>query len=76
MPNVGVEVKFCQSLPSHLLQAVSCLADFSTLKMQVIISSETSVPIRTTRRYIPEDGNVQFKISFFSIAPTYMFSSK
>jgi hypothetical protein len=28
---------------------------FSTLKMEVICSSETSVHIRTRRRYIPED---------------------
>jgi hypothetical protein len=27
-------------------------------KMEVISSSETSVHIRTTRRYIPEDGNI------------------
>jgi hypothetical protein len=32
---------------------------FSTVKKEVILSSETSVYIRTTRRYIPEDGNIQ-----------------
>jgi hypothetical protein len=31
-----------------------------TLKMEVIRSSETSVHIRSTRRYIPEDGNFHF----------------
>jgi hypothetical protein len=34
----------------------SSLADFSTLKMEAIRSSETSVHTRPTRRYIPEDG--------------------
>jgi hypothetical protein len=33
-------------------------ADFSTLKMQAIRSSETSVHIRFIRRHIPEDGNL------------------
>jgi hypothetical protein len=32
---------------------------FSTLKMEMISSSETSVHIPTTRRYIPEDGNIR-----------------
>jgi hypothetical protein len=31
---------------------------FSTMKIDVIRSSETSVHIRTTRRCIPEDGNI------------------
>jgi hypothetical protein len=40
--------------------AVSCsrcfsLADFSTLKMEAIHSSETSVHTRSTRRHVPED---------------------
>jgi hypothetical protein len=39
--------------PAH---AGSSLADFSTLKMQVIRSSETSVHTRTTQCHIPEDG--------------------
>jgi hypothetical protein len=34
----------------------SSLADFSTLKMEVICSSATSVYTRSTRRHIPEDG--------------------
>jgi hypothetical protein len=39
----------------HLL--VFCWAYFSTLKMEAICSSETSIDTRrTTRRYIPEDG--------------------
>jgi hypothetical protein len=34
---------------------------FSTLKMEVIRFSETSVHIWTTRRHIPEDCNIQHK---------------
>jgi hypothetical protein len=38
---------------------VSCSAYSSTLKMEAICSSETSVDFqRTTRRYIPEDSNI------------------
>jgi hypothetical protein len=40
-------------LPAH---AGSSLADFSTLKMEVIHSSETLIYTRSTRRHIPEDG--------------------
>jgi hypothetical protein len=36
--------------------AGSTLADFSTLKMEAIRSSETSVNPRSTQRYIPEDN--------------------
>jgi hypothetical protein len=36
--------------------AGSSFADFSTLKMKAIRSSETSVHTRFTRRHIPEDG--------------------
>jgi hypothetical protein len=39
--------------PAH---AGSSLADFCTLKMEVIRSSETSVHTRYTWRHIPEDG--------------------
>jgi hypothetical protein len=39
--------------PAH---AVSSLVDFSTLKIEAIYSSETSVHTRSTRRHIPEDG--------------------
>jgi hypothetical protein len=44
-------------LSSHLLHVGFLLGWFSTLKMDVILSSETSVHIRTTLRYIIEDGN-------------------
>jgi hypothetical protein len=40
----------------QLAHAGSWLADFSTLKVEAIRSSETSVHTRSTRRYIPEDG--------------------
>jgi hypothetical protein len=41
-------------LSSLLLHAGILLGWFSILKMEVILSSEASVHIRTTRRYIPE----------------------
>jgi hypothetical protein len=37
---------------------LSCSAWFSTLKMEIICSSETSVNIRTTLSYIPEDSTI------------------
>jgi hypothetical protein len=39
-----------------LAHAGSSLADFSTLEMEAIRSSETSVHTRSTQRHIPEDG--------------------
>jgi hypothetical protein len=42
-----------QQPPAH---AGSSLADFSTLKMDAIRSSETSVYKISTRPHIPEDG--------------------
>jgi hypothetical protein len=39
--------------PAH---AGTSHADFSTLKLEAIRSSETSVQTRSTRRHIPEDG--------------------
>jgi hypothetical protein len=39
--------------PAH---AGSSLVDFSSLKMEVILSTETSVHTRSTQRHIPEDG--------------------
>jgi hypothetical protein len=38
---------------------VYCLAAFSTLKMEVIRSSEASVHIRSTLLYVPEDVSVR-----------------
>jgi hypothetical protein len=55
--------------PKHLLNAGFLLGCFSTLKMEVIRSSETSINIRTTPRYILEDGNIHsnsFSVSIIS----------
>jgi hypothetical protein len=57
-------------------RAGSSLADFSTLKMEAIRSSETSVHTISTRRYIPEDGirhshrreNIKTTISPFKLS--------
>jgi hypothetical protein len=43
--------------PAH---AGSSLADFSTLKMEAISSSELSVHTRSIRCHIPEDGILLF----------------
>jgi hypothetical protein len=60
MPSCGmwrrVDLVWLQP-PAH---AGSSLADFSTLKMVTIRSSETSVHALTTRRQIPEDDILQF----------------
>jgi hypothetical protein len=40
--------------------AGSSLADFSTIKMESIRSSETSVYIRSTQLYVTEGGILQF----------------
>jgi hypothetical protein len=45
--------------PAH---AGSSLADFSTLKMEVIRSSETSVHTRTTGLHIPKNGILQYRL--------------
>jgi hypothetical protein len=42
----------------------SSLADFSTLKMEAIRSSETTVHTRSTRHHIPEDGIILILSSF------------
>jgi hypothetical protein len=69
--------------------AGSSLADFSTLKMEIIRSSETSVHTRSTWRHIPEDGirhrreNLKSYINFICycdnfvrIATAYGFDSR
>jgi hypothetical protein len=45
--------------PAH---AGSSLADFSALKMEAILSSETSIHTKYTRRPIPEDGMLHNEI--------------
>jgi hypothetical protein len=47
--------------PAH---ACSSLADFFTLKMEAIRSSETSGHKRSTQRHIPEDGILLYNMSF------------
>jgi hypothetical protein len=63
--------------PAH---AGSSLVDFSTLKMEAIHSSETSVHTKSTRRHIPEDGILHshhrgnlksYKFSFVTV-PKYL----
>jgi hypothetical protein len=43
---------------SRLLLLVFYLDNSYTMKIDSVCFSETSVCLRTTRRYIPEDGNV------------------
>jgi hypothetical protein len=57
------DVALCRSCdnlqpPAH---ACSSLADFSTLKMEAMLSSETSVHTRSAQRHIPEDGILQHR---------------
>jgi hypothetical protein len=49
--------KFCLTTSCKL---VSYSDDFSTLKMEVIRSSETSGLKRTTRCYVPENFNIHY----------------
>jgi hypothetical protein len=70
LPNVGLERHHCSNLfvakaildPSlmpdccHLFTLVPRFRNFSTLKMETILYSETSVHTRSTRRHVPEDG--------------------
>jgi hypothetical protein len=54
--------------------AGSFRADFSTLKMEAIGSSETSVHARITQRHIPEDGILHLDIlsnSLFRILQSF-----
>jgi hypothetical protein len=50
-------------LPRHLLYTRFLLGLFSTLKMDVILFSETSVHIQTARNYVPEDGIIENNVS-------------
>jgi hypothetical protein len=55
---------------SHLLTlCIPACADFSTLKMEAILSSETSVNPGSTQRHIPEDffkGKVILVLNYLS----------
>jgi hypothetical protein len=67
----------------HLLEAGFLLGRFSTLKMEVICSSETSVHIRTPRLYIPKYGKIHCQriehcageTHFLESCPEYVYSS-
>jgi hypothetical protein len=65
---------FCLCLP-HAFMMVSCSDYSSTLKMENVCSSETSVDFqRTTRRYIPEDTTLlqsQIFYTGFTCGSTY-----
>jgi hypothetical protein len=52
----GLSQQFCLATCWH---AGFLFAWFSTLKMEAIHSTETLIHIWTTRRYIPEDGNIR-----------------
>jgi hypothetical protein len=45
------------------ISSVSWLSDFSTMKMEAIRSSETSVYTKTTRRHIPKDGILHIPVT-------------
>jgi hypothetical protein len=55
----GCDYEECRLSLQPSAHVGSSLADLSTLKMEAIRSSETSVNIRSTRRHIPEDGILQ-----------------
>jgi hypothetical protein len=56
--------------------AGSSLADFSTLKMEAIRSSERSVHTRSTRHHIPEDGILQMNNLFNVIHTVISYSMR
>jgi hypothetical protein len=50
---------FCLLLPASFL-LVACLALYSTLKMEAVLSRERPINLyQNTRRYIPEDSKLQ-----------------
>jgi hypothetical protein len=73
IPEDGIhqEIFLCKILSFHSCRlqppahAGSSLADFSTLKMEALCFSETSVHTRSTWRHIPEDG-IRQEIFLFS----------
>jgi hypothetical protein len=69
--HISTIINFLQP-PAH---SVSPLADFSTLKMEAICSSETSVNARCTQRQIPEDDILQFYASLFERGSFYFKKS-
>jgi hypothetical protein len=57
--------KGCSPVPTGSLH--SRLASWATLKMEVILSCETSAHIRTTQRYIPQDGKFYGTLCFTAV---------
>jgi hypothetical protein len=56
------DVAPCRSCVNRPAHAGSSLADFTTLNMEAIRSSETSVHTISTWRHIPEDGILHIQI--------------
>jgi hypothetical protein len=54
----------CMQPPAR---AGSCFADFSTLMMEAIRSSETSVHTRSTWRHIPEGGKFNLCVEHLTL---------
>jgi hypothetical protein len=58
LPSSGLKISRARTgMASHLLHAGFLLGWFSTLKMEMLHSSETSVHIQSTQHHIPADGN-------------------
>jgi hypothetical protein len=55
------DVALCRSCLQQPARAGSSLTDFSTLKMEAIRSSKTSVHRRSTQCHIPQTGILQVK---------------
>jgi hypothetical protein len=66
---VGFEVFTAVTMKNAISHAGSSLADFSTLKMEVIHSSETSIHTRSTRRHILEYDIFQITCGVLSNFP-------
>jgi hypothetical protein len=56
------DVALCRSCVDPPANASASLANFATLKMEAIRSSETSINTRPTQRHIPEDDILQRRI--------------
>jgi hypothetical protein len=65
--NMSPPSLWSKSEPCRLLLMVSCLAHFSTPKMEAVYSSEMSHCLRTTQRYNLDDG-IRHQLLLFLIA--------
>jgi hypothetical protein len=59
-----VNRRFGRTYRLQTAQAGSSLANFSTLKMEAIRFSETSVHTRSTRGHVPKDGILHVFVYF------------